>query len=386
MSEKLYYKDSYIYTFTATVLNCVERESGGWLVELDRTAFFPEGGGQYADTGHIGDVAVTDVQEEDGVIWHRTTEPLEIGAIVDCTIDWNARFEKMQCHTGEHIISGIVHALYGYDNVGFHLGDDYVTLDFNGMLSRSQLDEIEDIAAAVIVSNVPVETSFPEPEELANMEYRSKLELTENVRIVTIPGVDVCACCAPHVHCTGEVGMVKILDAVKHKNGVRLNMTAGMRLLRDYRSRYEQTAAVSGMLAVPQDSISQGVQRLKEECSSLQYRLKGARTALALTELDKLPQGSTNIALFVADWEYDVMIAVADRGKSLCPGLFGIFSGEQGQFKYVISSQSQDLRARLREINGAIGGKGGGSTDLIQGRATADRETIQQWFDDRQQG
>lgn len=383
MSEKLYYKDSHINEFSATVLDCVETESGQWLVELDRTAFFPEGGGQYADTGHIDGVPVTDVQEEKGIIWHRTEGPLEIGTIVDCAIDWPARFEKMQCHTGEHIISGIIHALYGYDNVGFHLGEDYVTLDFNGMLDRNQLDQVEEIAAAVIAGNIPVETSFPEPGDLAMMEYRSKLELTENVRIVTIPGVDVCACCAPHVHRTGEVGMLKILDAVKHKNGVRLNMTAGFRLLRDYRNRYEQTVAVSGMLAVPQDSISEGVQRLKDECSSLQYRLNGARTALALAELDKQPLGSTNMAMFVADWDYDVMIAVADKGKSLCPGLFGIFSEEQGQFRYVISSESQDLRAQLKEINAAIGGKGGGRPNLIQGRAAADRETIQQWFDAR---
>lgn len=379
MSEKLYYKDSHIKDFSATILNCVEAD-GFWQVELDRTAFFPEGGGQYSDRGYIEGVRVLDVQEAGDTIWHKVTEPLEIGNIVECTIDWPERFEKMQCHTGEHIISGIVHALYGYENVGFHLGEDYVTLDFDGPLDRDQLDKVEDIACAVIASNVPVETGFPEADELAMLEYRSKLELTENVRIVTIPGVDVCACCAPHVKYTGEVGMLKILDCAKHKKGVRLNMTAGFRLLRDYRSRYQQTALISSMLAVPQDKISEGVDRLQKENSQLAYNLNGAKVALALKELESVPENLKNHIMFVEEWDYDVMIPVADRGKDLCQGIFAVFSKTDGMYKYVFSSNTCNLKLRGQEFNACIGGKGGGKSNLIQGRATMDREGIEAWF------
>lgn len=380
MSEKLYYRDSHIKDFSATVLDCVEAD-GGWLVELDRTAFFPEGGGQYSDTGVIEGVDVIDVQEEGDTIWHKVQQPLEVGTIVECSINWPERFEKMQCHTGEHIISGIVHTLYGYDNVGFHLGKDYVTLDFDGPLTREQLDRVEDIACAVIASNMPVETGFPDAAELEMLEYRSKLELTENVRIVTIPGVDVCACCAPHVAFTGEVGMLKILDCVKHKKGVRLNMTAGFRLLKDYRMRYTATAELSAMLAVPQDTVVDGVVRLQKECADLAYRLKGARVEQALRELDNLSLGETNLAMFVDNWEYDVMIPVADRGKTLCDGIFALFSETgEGQYRYVISSANCDLRPRIKEINQGICGKGGGSANLIQGKATATRQMLEQWI------
>lgn len=378
MSEKLFYKDSHIKDFSATVLDCVEAD-GAWLVELDRTAFFPEGGGQYSDTGVIEGVLVLDVQEQGDTIWHKVSEPIEVGTIVECSINWPERFEKMQCHTGEHIISGIVHALYGYDNVGFHLGEDYVTLDFDGPLSRDQLDKVEDIACAVIASNVPVETSFPEPAELAMLEYRSKLDLTENVRIVTIPGVDVCACCAPHVSYTGEVGMLKLLDCVKHKKGVRIFMTAGFRLLRDYRMRYTETAKLSSMLAVPQDGLVEGVERIQRESAELAYQLKGLRIEKAMAELEKIQTSGENAIMFVDNWDYDVMVPVADKGKSMVQGIFALFSKtEEGQYKYVIASESVDLRAKTREINQAINGKGGGSTSLIQGKASCEEEGIRE--------
>ncbi|MBR5137743.1 MAG: hypothetical protein IKV30_06975 [Clostridia bacterium] len=380
MSEKLYYRDSHIKDFSATVLDCVEAE-GAWLVELDRTAFFPEGGGQYSDTGVIDGVSVSDVQEEGDTIWHKVAEPIEVGTIVECSINWPERFEKMQCHTGEHIISGIVHALYGYDNVGFHLGEDYVTLDFDGPLTREQLDKVEDIACAVIASNVPVETSFPEPAELAMMEYRSKLDLTENVRIVSIPGVDVCACCAPHVAYTGEVGMLKLLDCVKHKKGVRIFMTAGFRLLRDYRMRYTQTAQVSSMLAVPQAGIVEGVERLQKECADLSYQLKGVKIEKAMAELEKVQKDGENMVMFVDNWDYDVMVPVADKGKTMTQGIFALFSATgEGQYRYVIASETVDLRAKTREINQAINGKGGGSSNLIQGKACGEEEALRAVF------
>ncbi len=384
MTQRLYYEDSFTREFTATVLGCTPAEDGAYLVELDRTAFFPEGGGQYADTGFIGEARVSNVQEQEGQILHRADEALEVGSSVKCAIDWDARFRKMQCHTGEHIISGLVHAKYGYDNVGFHLGDDYVTLDFNGELTRAELNEIEDRAAAVVAADLPVETSFPSPEELPDLEYRSKLDLTENVRIVTIPGVDACACCAPHVRTTGQVGTIKILDFAKHKKGVRLFLTAGIRGLEDYRARYDHTAEISGMLAVPQSDIVAGVRRLMEDNAALRRQLNEERTKAALRQLesaDITPGPSGNAVFFTEGLDYPAMITIADAGKSRVPGAFAVFSlGADGKYKYVISSDRINLPPLARQINAAINGRGGGKPQMIQGMASGTQQEIEEYF------
>ena len=205
MTEKLFYEDSHRTEFTAKVISCEEAKDG-FCVVLDQTAFFPEGGGQYADTGILGNTEVTDVHEKNDVIFHSVTAPLEVGSIVSGKINWKERFEKMQQHTGEHIVSGIVHERFGYNNVGFHLGADYCTMDFDGPISKAQLKEIETEANEAVYRNLEVEVLYPSKEELKDMDYRSKIEIEGQVRIVKIPGYDVCACCAPHVKTTGEIG------------------------------------------------------------------------------------------------------------------------------------------------------------------------------------
>ena len=384
MTRRLYYEDSFIRDFTATVLECRPAEDGRYLAVLDSTAFFPEGGGQYADTGLIGGGRVLDVQETDGAILHTVDAPLKEGETYRCSIDWDQRFRRMQCHTGEHIVSGIGHRLYGYDNVGFHLGADYVTLDFDGPLTREQLDRVEDLAAEAVFARLPVETSFPAPEELPSMEYRSKLDLTENVRIVTIPGVDACACCAPHVRNTGEIGLIKILDFAKHKQGVRLFMTAGFRALEDYRARYTQAAEISSLLATPQAEIAEGVKRLQEENSQLRYDLNGERTRSALVRFEasgaeKYPSG--NAVFFTEGLDYPALIAIADKGKNGCEGMLGIFSAnEDGGYKYVIISNNINLSQRAKAINQAISGRGGGRPNMIQGMCSAPEAEIKAFF------
>ena len=213
MTEKLYYKDSYIKNFSAEVLS-VEKIDNGFDVVLDKTAFFPEEGGQSADTGTIGYAGVFDVFERDGVVHHLTDISPCIGNN-ECSVDFDARFEKMQCHTAEHILCGIIHRLFGFDNVGFHLGEDEVTFDVSGVLTREELDRVESLANNVVFENILVETFFPKSDELDEIEYRAKLDLTEGVRLVKIGDVDTCACCAPHVAYTGEIGLIKILDFMK---------------------------------------------------------------------------------------------------------------------------------------------------------------------------
>ena len=233
MTEKLYYKDSHCLVFDAVVIDCRE-EKKGYSVVLDRTAFFPEGGGQLADTGTLGGVRVTDVHEKGGDIRHYTNAPLTVGECVHGEIDKEQRLRRMQNHSGEHILSGLVHNTYGYDNVGFHMGAECMIIDFSGELSWEQLMELETKANGVVRQNLPLHIWFPNEAELHALEYRSKLELTENVRIVEIPGVDRCACCAPHVERTGEVGVVKILDSQRHRGGQRVSVICGLDALEDY--------------------------------------------------------------------------------------------------------------------------------------------------------
>ena len=231
-TRRLYYEDVYKKEFTATVVECREQKKG-YVVILDESAFYPEGGGQPSDVGTLGDAKVTEVHEKDGELLHYTDKALEVGAKVEGKIDWARRFDLMQQHSGEHMVSGIIHEKYGYDNVGFHMGSDVITVDLNGMLDDAQLAEIEREVNERVWEDKEVVITYPDAEELKTIDYRSKKELTGQVRIVTFPGVDVCACCGTHVTHTGEIGMVKLLSVVKFHDGIRMEMICGKRVL-DY--------------------------------------------------------------------------------------------------------------------------------------------------------
>ena len=243
-TKKLYYEDSHRKEFKATVLSCEERltakgKKDGYAVVLDQTAFFPEGGGQFGDRGWIDDVEVYDTHEKGGIILHYTKMPVEAGTTVTGKLDFAERFSRMQEHSGEHIVSGIVHRLHGYDNVGFHLGSENTTLDFNGELSEEQLLEVERLANEAVFADLPVQISYPSREELKTLDYRSKIEIEGQVRLVEIPGVDICACCAPHVTHTGEIGMIKFIACDRHRGGCRVTMLAGIRALKDYQEKQD---------------------------------------------------------------------------------------------------------------------------------------------------
>ena len=377
-TRKLYYENAYTQQFTAKVLSC-EPAKTGWDVALDATAFFPEGGGQTADTGVLGEVRVLDVHEKGGVILHRTDGPLPVGETVEGRIDWADRFRKMQNHTGEHIVSGLIHGKYGFDNVGFHLAEDGCTIDFNGELTREQLDQIEQAANAVVWENRPVTTRFPTHPELAVLDYRSKLELTENVRIVTVEGVDVCACCAPHVSGTAQVGLIKLLDFMRHRGGVRIWLKAGADAVRDYGRRYAATAAVSGLLNVPQLEIASGVERLlnqrdklKQDFADLQRQTLEARAA-ALEPTDG------NMLLF-AQAEDAGMRILANAGMEKCGGVCAVFSGEEGVWRFVMGSKTVDMRAFIKEHGPALKARGGGQSQMISGRSSATKEELEAFF------
>lgn len=380
MTEKLYYADSHIKEFTAVVTDC-QPAGNKWEVSLSKTAFFPEGGGQSGDTGVIGTASVLDTQEHDGEVWHLTDSPLEVGAQVEGRLDWDRRFMNMQGHSGEHILSGVVYELYGYNNVGFHMGADGIIIDFDGYMTPEQLSDIELRVNAIICENRPITTYFPTPEELRDLHYRSKLELTENVRIVTVDGADACACCAPHVKRTGEVGLFKIMESTRRKDGVRLRMLAGKAALMDYREKSTSAAKISAMLSAKQNEISPAVARLMEEKEKLSYDLGSlARLAVSLIA-DSTEPTDGNIVLFQPLFSADELRQLANALLPKCGGICALFSGsDEDGYKYVMASSSIDLRQESRVINTALSGRGGGTPQMIQGSVTAARKRITEYF------
>lgn len=377
-TEKLFYKDAYIRRFEAVVLSCEEGKNG-WEVVLDATAFFPEEGGQTADTGRLGPVRVLDVREKAGVVTHCTDGPLPVGETVAGEIDWPERFRKMQTHTGEHIVSGIMHARYGFENVGFHLGENGCTFDFNGELTRAQLDEVEQEANAAVWADLPVTARFPDAEELAALPYRSKLDLTENVRIVTVEGVDICACCAPHVASTGQIGMIKLLDFMRHRGGIRIWCKCGSDALADYHARYTASAAVSALVNTPQENIVSGVEKLIAQRDELKAEFTALKKQVLEARAAALEPREGNLLLFAREDDAGMRILV-NGGMEKCGGVCAVFSGEDGAWQFVMGSKTADMRAFMKENGPALKARGGGQTQMVSGRSQATKAELEAFF------
>lgn len=378
MTEKLYYKDAYIKSFTANVLRA-GKLGDTYSVVLDRTAFFPEEGGQSADTGYIGSARVLDVKEHKNEIVHITDTEVEIGE-VECTLDFDARFEKMQLHTAEHILCGIIYGKYGFANVGFHLGDDVVTFDVDGELDRNELDEIELIANRYVFDNRPVTTSFPTADELPALSYRAKLDITEGVRLVTVDGVDICACCAPHVSYTGEIGIIKILDFMRHRGGLRITMVAGGRALKDYGKRYKTGKEIGALTSTPSLDIGDAVKAMHTELEETRHRLAEARLELAALRAERIGDVDGNTVVLYPDMSPDELRELCNKAVGRVSGILVALSGEEGDYKYVIASESYDLRSMSKEINTALSGRGGGRPGMIQGSFATTLDRIKEYF------
>lgn len=379
--KRLYYESSYIKNFTASVTGCRERKDGRWEITLDQTAFFPEGGGQPWDTGTLGGADVLEVHERDGEVIHYTDRPLEAGSRVEGCLDWERRFDHMQGHSGEHILTGCIHRRFGYDNVGFHMGSEEITIDFNGLLTGEELDEMEREANEAIYRNLPVQILTPSPEELENMEYRSKKELSGQVRITVIPGVDVCACCGTHVEHTGEVGLIKVLGMIHYKGGVRISLLCGRKALLHTAKRQKQIASLSVLLAAKQDEVPAAVERLKAEKEKLEMELSRMRQAQTEAKAAALPERNGGLAVFeemdpvqlrryctllYEGGKGDIVLACARRGDGCL---------------YVLGSSKRDMRSFSKKLNGLLRGKGGGSSLMAQGTFQAEEEEIRQTFE-----
>ena len=378
MTEKLYDKDSHLKEFTGTVLSC-ENSGEKYAVILNQTAFFPEGGGQQSDRGYIGGAYISDVQIKNGEILHFADKSLSVGQAYDCKLDFDFRFRNMQNHSGEHIISGIVHRLYGFNNVGFHLGAE-MTMDFDGELTRRQLDEIEDLANKAVYENLPVKAYYPTDEELKNLDYRSKLDLKENVRIVEIKGVDVCACCAPHVKATGEIGVIKILDFEKYKGGVRLIVKCGADALRDYREKYRNVLEISNLLSSKQFEVSAAVVRLNEQLSAEKAAAAALKKRLITEKAAGFAPDTDKTAVFENGLDIKELQLLADALCQKAGGICGAFSGADGAFSFAICGEETALGEFFTKFKAAFNTRGGGRNGIRQGTVCAERAEIEGLF------
>ena len=378
-TEKLYYNDPFLKNFTATVLSC-EETKGGYQVVLDRTAFYPEGGGQPADHGTLGGIAVTDVHEKDGVVFHTCEKTVEIGKSVSCSIDWARRFDHMQQHSGEHIISGILCADYHCDNVGFHLGADTVTIDYNADISWEQALDAERKANEVIWADRAVEVTYPDADALEALDYRSKKELTGQVRIVTFPEADCCACCGTHVLRAGQVGLVKVLSCQKFREGVRIEILCGQRALSYLGKTYDQAKAIGQKLSVkPQDTLA-AVERLEAELFAAKYRMAELETAV-FEAIARENEGKGDVVLFQSPMRGDSVRRLADAVAHASGGLACVFAGEDGQYSYaMVQADAEDVSALVKEMNTTLNGRGGGRNGFAQGSVQTDKASIEAFF------
>lgn len=375
MTEKLYYEDQYMRKFTANVISC-EKEKNNYRVVLDRTAFFPEGGGQPGDRGILQNseicVNVSDTQIENDVIYHICDK--EISGNIEGILNWDFRFDNMQQHTGEQIFTGFVHNEKGYDNVGFHIGENEVTIDFNGPVTKEEIDAFEIMANNAIYRNIPVDIILPKTEELKNYDYRSKKELTGQVRLVKIGDIDLCACCGTHLKRTGEVGLIKVQWFENYKGGVRIHLKTGNRALRDFQQKTDSVNNISALLCAKTDEVTDAVEKLKEKNSKEKQaynELKNKFYSLLCENVsDDLPlafddTNNSEDARILADM-------LAEKHK-----IAFAFSGtDETGYKYAVISRTEDVREIGKNLNKALNGRGGGRPEMIMGSAMCKKEEI----------
>ena len=382
MTVKLYDENTYQTTCEAVVLSCEEINSDSYQLILDQTIFFPEEGGQTPDKGTIAGFNVTDVQISGDIITHTisasgsTLSLPKVGDTVSCKLNWQHRFSNMQQHTGEHIFSGLVYAKFGYDNVGFHLSDSIVTMDYNGPISEEDILELETKSNEAIFEGHAITCYYPTDKELASLNYRSKKELTGPIRIVDIEGTDICACCAPHVKNTSEVGILKVLDVTNYKGGVRLSILCGMRALENYRLRLNQCIDISHTTSQPLDDITSAVEKLKDDCGTLRHELSESKKQLLASQAKELDANAKDVFLFTDHIDANIMRYQINELTELHPGYCGIFNASEDGFTFIIGSKEKDCNILIQKLRENIQAKGGGKPEMVQGSLTASKEDI----------
>ncbi len=381
-TKRIYHIDSYARRFNAQVISC-QPEKDHYEIILDQTAFYPEGGGQPADQGTLAGITVKDVREKGFEIIHLTDSPLPIGAQVEGEIDWQLRFERMQHHTGEHMVSGIVNRLFGFDNVGFRMGSEGVTIDFNGVLSETMLDQVEWMGNEAIYQNYPVKIEYPDPVALSRLTYRSKKEIEGALRIVFIPETDQCACCGTHLKSSGEVGMIKLIKFEKNKGGTRVTMLCGFKALLDYRDKAKSISAISGCLSAKPSEVSQAVEKVTQELLLAKKKMAAIKMQLWEQKAAQIGMDSERAVVFEEDLS-------ADDLRQFCQILINqvklaIVLSPYGaaEYKYAIRSDFGDIRPEAAMLNKRFSGRGGGTAAFCQGSIQGKKEEIEAFLTTR---
>lgn len=377
-TERVYYTDPYLTEADAAVRSCTRTERG-WELLLDRTVFYPTGGGQPCDLGTIEDARVLEVYERDGEVAHLCDAPVQAGRTVRCVIDWARRFDLMQQHSGEHLVSGIIHARFGYENVGFHMGGEVITIDFSGELNPEELAQVERAANEAVWKNLPATVWYPAQEELKRLPYRSKKELTGAVRLVRFGDIDLCACCGTHVRATGEIGLIKLLSVVRFHSGSRIEMLCGGRALKYLNGILQQNREISGLLSAKPLETAQAVRRLCAEAEQRKFRLSQTENAMFALRAERF-RGKGNVLLLEEPMQPDALRRLADAVAQTCGGCCAVFAGEGTAYKYAAGCKNGDLRDFVRRLNAALSGRGGGKPDFVQGSVSACSEEIEAFF------
>ena len=375
---KLYENDSYIKNFSATVVSCEEKD-GAYSVVLTQTAFFPEGGGQDADKGKMNDADVLDVQIKNDVIYHKVNKPFNVNEEVTCTLDWETRFSRMQNHTGEHIVSGVIHSLFGYNNVGFHMNDTLVTLDVDGPLSDEDIKKVELKANNAIYENKSIKAIYPTAEELPDYDYRSKLDITEGVRLIEIEDYDLCACCAPHVAKTGEIGIIKIVSYIPYKKGTRIEMLCGALALNDYQNLHSTNKAVMNMLSAKRFEIAESVERIQGELSSARAENKKLMSEMATLKMEKHIIGN-NVCVFIDGVSYDELRNCSNNLIEEFEYCYLFSNTDTDNYIFVVSSKENNVREEVQNLNKTFKGKGGGRDTYAQGKIIGTKDEILEYL------
>lgn len=378
-TKRLFYVNPHLSRFSACVLHCAPCDKG-FEVVLDQTAFYPEGGGQAADTGTLGSVRVTDVREREGQILHLCDGSLTEGCTVEGCIDYALRFDRMQQHTGEHIVSGLIHARYGFHNTGFHMGSTSTTIDFDGVIPAEDLPLLEILANQAVWQNLTVTCYVPSPEELPSVTYRTKRALSWPVRIVEVPGYDTCACCGTHVTQTGEVGLVKLFSAIPFRGGTRMEMACGKRALEILNCAYEQNRQVSQAFSAKIRETGEAARKMNELAAAQKYRITALEKQIFQGVAAEY-SGKGDVLHFAEDLDNNAVRELADAIATVCGGTAAVFSGsDEAGYAFCLVAKDGDLRQLGKEMTKALQGRGGGKPNCQQGRVQAIREAIEGFF------
>lgn len=384
-TRRLYEEAPTLARCTARVAACRPdpKDPRYWLCALDATVFYPEGGGQPCDLGTLDGVPVLAVhQDGENIIWHRTAAPLEAGRQVEAAIDWDRRFDLMQQHTGEHILSGTLHRMFGAENVGFHIGSPWVRMDIDLPLTPDQLAQAERAANRTVQRDGPIRCWYPAPQELAQLHYRSKKELDGPVRLVDAAGADLCACCGTHVATAGQVGVIQILSAQHYKGGVRLAVACGMRAVAEMQVLRADAQAAGARLSVPAGQLTGAAERLLAAQSAQKQRAAALQSTLADALAAAAQPGRAQVVFLDGpdgDGLRRIAMAVAAKTGALCAAFA---PGGQGLAYALAAAKDGDVRELCRRMNAQFSGRGGGKAGFCQGSlpADADRQAVERFL------